>query len=55
VETDAPYLAREPHRGKPSEPAMVAVTGAKCAELLGLAVDALAHRSTARAESFFGL
>ncbi len=33
VETDSPYLAPEPHRGKPNRPALVAVVGAKIAEL----------------------
>lgn len=55
VETDAPYLAPEPHRGQPCEPAMVALTGARCAELLGLDTGEVAHTTTRNAELFFGL
>lgn len=36
VETDAPYLAPPPHRGKRNEPAFVAHTAAKGAEIFGL-------------------
>jgi TatD DNase family protein len=35
VETDAPYLAPVPHRGRPNEPAFVAVVGAFLAQLRG--------------------
>lgn len=55
VETDAPYLAPEPHRGKPCELAMIKHTAEKCAELLGLSFEKLAERTTANAEAFFGL
>jgi TatD DNase family protein len=33
VETDAPYLAPTPHRGKPNEPAYTALTLERLAEL----------------------
>lgn len=36
VETDSPYLAPMPHRGKPNEPAFTAHTAAKVAELKGV-------------------
>ncbi len=36
LETDAPYLAPPPHRGKRNEPAYVAHTAAKGAEIFGL-------------------
>jgi TatD DNase family protein len=52
VETDAPYLAPMPHRGKRNEPAYVAGTAACVAELKGLAPDALARATT---DNFFRL
>jgi TatD DNase family protein len=42
VETDAPYLAPVPHRGRRNEPAWVATTLAAVARERGLAVEALA-------------
>lgn len=47
VETDAPYLAPQPKRGKPNEPAYVAMTAASLAQTLGLTPDALARATTA--------
>ncbi|MGP9822548.1 TatD family hydrolase [Salinarimonas sp. NSM] len=47
VETDAPYLAPQPKRGKPNEPAYVAITAASLAQTLGLAPAALADVTTA--------
>lgn len=47
VETDAPYLAPQPKRGKPNEPAYVAMTAASLAETLGIGVDVLAQETTA--------
>ena len=52
VETDAPYLAPVPHRGKRNEPAFVAHTAAMLAELRGIAVDELARATT---DNFFRL
>lgn len=46
VETDAPYLAPVPKRGKRNEPAFVAHTAAKLAELKGLELDTLATVTT---------
>lgn len=42
IETDAPYLAPVPHRGKTNEPGYVPCVAAKLAELHGLTVDRLA-------------
>jgi TatD DNase family protein len=46
VETDAPYLAPVPHRGKRNEPAYVAHTARHLAELRGMAADELASATT---------
>ncbi len=43
VETDAPYLAPVPHRGRENEPALVAVVGAALAEALGRTVEEIAE------------
>ncbi|MDH4114964.1 MAG: TatD family hydrolase [Burkholderiaceae bacterium] len=42
IETDAPYLAPVPHRGRRNEPAFVAHVAAKVAELHGVTVDRVA-------------
>lgn len=52
VETDAPYLAPVPKRGKSNEPAYVAHTAAKVAELKNLAPEELAAITT---DNFFSL
>jgi len=52
VETDAPFLAPVPHRGKKCEPAFVADTAAFVAELRGEDPNELADRTT---ENFFKL
>ncbi|HEX8167257.1 MAG TPA: TatD family hydrolase [Beijerinckiaceae bacterium] len=46
VETDAPYLAPEPHRGRPNEPAYVAHTARVLADVVGLDAQALADLTT---------
>ncbi len=52
VETDAPYLAPPPHRGKRNEPAYVARTAAILAESLGEDEDRFAAQTT---ENFYRL
>lgn len=52
VETDAPYLAPMPHRGKRNEPAFVVNTAAMLAELKGVLPDMLADATT---QNFFRL
>jgi TatD DNase family protein len=53
VETDSPYLAPIPKRGKPNEPAYVVHTARRVAELRGIAFEALAEATTANAERTF--
>ncbi len=55
VETDSPYLAPVPFRGKKCEPAHVVHTAKHVAELRGESFDALAERTTANARRRFGL
>ena len=55
IETDAPYLAPVPHRGKPNEPAYVRHTAEYCAGLFGVSYDELAAVTSANARAFFGL
>mgnify|MGYP003393976278 CR=1 FL=1 len=52
VETDAPYLAPVPMRGKPNEPAFVAHTAATMARLKAVTMAEFEHQST---ENFFRL
>ncbi len=53
VETDAPYLAPVPFRGKRNEPSYVAKTAAVLAEVRGLSPDALAELTTANFRRLF--
>jgi TatD DNase family protein len=46
IETDAPFLAPAPHRGKRNEPAFVAHTAAKIAELRGVNVQDIVRTTT---------
>jgi TatD DNase family protein len=55
VETDSPYLAPVPLRGRRNEPAFVVHTAACLAGLLGLSPEELAVRTTANARALFGL
>ncbi|MFC3124841.1 TatD family hydrolase [Pseudoroseomonas globiformis] len=46
VETDAPYLAPTPHRGKRNEPAFVKLTAARLAELRAVTLEELATQTS---------
>lgn len=54
VETDCPYLAPEPLRGRRNEPANVRFVAAKLAEARGLDLPAVARATTRNAERLFG-
>jgi TatD DNase family protein len=54
VETDAPYLAPEPYRGKPNEPAYVVAVGAALAAARRASVDEVAEVTAANAATLFG-
>ncbi len=53
VETDSPYLAPAPFRGKRNEPAYTVHTAAMLAEIKGLAPDALADLTTRNFKTLF--
>ena len=55
VETDAPFLAPVPHRGRPNEPAYVALVGAAVAALRGVEGAELAATASANTAAAFGL
>jgi TatD DNase family protein len=55
VETDSPYLTPHPHRGQTNEPARVALTAARLAEIRGMTFTQFAQITTANARSLFSL
>jgi len=55
VESDSPYLAPVPHRGKRNEPAWVSFTVARVAAARGIDADALGRLTLANTIRFFGL
>ena len=55
LETDAPYLAPVPYRGKPNEGAYIPLIGRKLAECLDLPVSTVAEATTANALRLFRL
>ena len=54
VETDAPYLAPHPHRGKRNEPAFVALTAGKIAEIKNVAIEEVGRITSLNARKIFG-
>ncbi|HEX7415955.1 MAG TPA: TatD family hydrolase [Smithellaceae bacterium] len=53
LETDAPYLAPIPHRGKRNEPSFIIHTAKKVAELKGVSLEEVAQATTKNAKSLF--
>jgi len=53
IETDAPYMAPVPFRGKRNEPSMVQNVAKKIAELKSLSLEEVIHHSTKNAMEFF--
>jgi len=53
IETDAPYLAPQPMRGKRNEPSFLRVAANCLAELVGISQDEFARQTTANAERLF--
>lgn len=54
LETDAPYLAPVPYRGKRNESAYVRNTAARVAEVLGVSIERIAEATTDNAYELFG-
>jgi TatD DNase family protein len=55
IETDSPYLAPVPHRGKPNTPAWVPYVGAELAKVKGIAVEEVAHATTRNFQTLLNL
>lgn len=55
IETDCPYLAPHPYRGKRNEPAYVKLVAEQIAELKGLAYEEVAEATTENAKRLFGI
>jgi len=55
VETDCPYLAPVPHRGKTNEPAFVRHVAEKLAGICGTTLEEVARVTTANARRLFGM
>lgn len=55
IETDTPYLAPEPFRGKPNEPALVAHVAAALAKIRNDSPEHIAHSTSHNAERLFAL
>lgn len=53
IETDCPYLAPEPHRGKQNEPAFVVEVAKKIAEIKKISLEKVETETTQTAEEFF--
>jgi TatD DNase family protein len=55
LETDAPYLAPVPYRGKRNEPAYTRLVAEKIASILNLSLEEVALTTTQNAEKLFSL
>ncbi|MGH9649975.1 MAG: TatD family hydrolase, partial [Terriglobales bacterium] len=55
IETDSPFLAPVPHRGKRNEPALVCEVARQMGELHGLTTEEAGQRTTQNFRNFFRL
>lgn len=55
LETDGPFLAPEPRRGRRNDPSLILFTARRVAELKGVHIDEIARATTCNAEKLFRL
>ena len=55
LETDSPYLAPHPFRGKPNEPKYIPLIAEKIAEIKGISLEKVAKITSKTAQEFFGI
>ena len=55
LETDSPYLAPHPFRGKPNEPKYIPLIAEKIAEIKGISLEKVAESTSRTAQEFFGI
>lgn len=55
IETDCPYLAPHPNRGKRNEPSYVKLVAEQIAEIKGISYEEVAAKTTANAKKLFGI
>jgi len=55
LETDSPYLAPHPFRGKPNEPKYIPLIAEKIAEIKGISLEKVAKSTSKTAQEFFGI
>ncbi len=55
LETDSPYLAPHPFRGKPNEPKYIPFIAEKIAEIKGISLKEVAKTTSKTAQEFFGI
>lgn len=55
IETDAPYLAPTPHRGKRNEPAYIPFMAARIAQILGISIEEVDATTTHNTRTLFNI
>lgn len=55
LETDSPYLAPHPFRGKPNEPKYIPLIAEKIAKIKGISLEKVAEVTSCNAQEFFGI
>jgi Mg-dependent DNase len=55
METDCPYMAPVPFRGKRNDSTLIAYTAAKIAEIRGMPIETVLNASRHNAEALFGI
>ncbi|MBP3412958.1 MAG: TatD family hydrolase, partial [Oscillospiraceae bacterium] len=55
IETDCPYMAPEPYRGRRNDSRLVPLVAAKIAELKGISPEEAGYQTTQNAKTLFGI